>query len=142
MNRLNYCVWIASVFAALQSSPPSLRAVEYRATLLHPADKYESTEGFYGSKGNQVVRGTVNRRTQALLWSGNAENVVSLHPAAYSHSWAWSAYDSFQVGYGRVPSNGQNHALLWNGSSQSVVDLHPPGFDASSARGGHEGHQV
>jgi len=113
---------------------------------LHPSGYSESfamaTDGAQQVGGGHPVS-LGSGYSHALLWAGNAESVVDLHPLGGNFVSSNSAGVSGgqQVGVGIYTSDGQPvinglsraHALLWRGSSQSVVDLHPGGFSESGA---------
>jgi hypothetical protein len=65
----------------------------------------------------------------ALLWSGQADAFVDLHPsfAGSGGSFANGVRGSQQVGSFFADIDGQ-HAVLWSGSAASAVDLNPAGY--------------
>ncbi len=66
--------------------------------------------------------------------------VVILHPAGFSDSFAVAISDGKIAGGGKT--GGNYHALLWSGTSGSYVDLNPSGFSGSGAYGASGGQQV
>jgi len=88
----------------------------------------------YGAKTDAF--GNVTEQ-KAMLWAGNRNSFVWLHPGSgFATSEAVGISGSQQVGFGAVntktlPQPG--HALLWTGTAASVVDLHPSGFTQSFA---------
>lgn len=66
--------------------------------------------------------------------------VINLHPAGASDSWAYAVDEGQQVG--QVSVSGEFRSALWTGSAGSWVDLHPAGATDSRGRGVHGGQQV
>ena len=133
-QRMHVFVFRAAIFAsafAILISPT--RAVNYTATLLHP-DGFINTNGSGVSNASQVGSGhhAGFNGFHALLWTGSAANFVDLHPANFTSSFAVSATDTNQVGFGSA-TGGHDHALLWSGTAGSAVDLHPADSDTSYA---------
>jgi hypothetical protein len=101
-----------------------------------------STDAYGVSAGQQVGSGTLSESTHALLWSGNAQSVVDLHPPGYFATMAADISGDQQVGTAMLSVNGPSRALLWSGSAESVVSLHPQGYTSSAANGVAAGQQV
>jgi hypothetical protein len=84
--------------------------------------------------GFASISAGVESESHALMWRGNADSVVDLHPIGYSDSSARDVWENTQVGWGISTADLNLHALLWNGDADTVVDLHPIGFKHSVAR--------
>jgi hypothetical protein len=90
----------------------------------------------------QMAEG-INQPLHAVLWSGNAESAIDLHPATgYTNSGADAVSGNQEVGNGVSALDGQRHALLWTGSAASFVDLNPTGLQKSTASGTNGFQQV
>jgi hypothetical protein len=82
---------------------------------------------------------------KAMMWFGNRNNFIWLHPnSGFTTSEALAISGGQQVGFGTINSkmSAVNHALLWTGSAASATDLHPDGFLHSFALGCGNGLQV
>jgi hypothetical protein len=76
---------------------------------------------------------------RALLWTDTDNlNVINLHPAGATSSYAWATSGSQQVGFAdySTTTGSTRLAMLWSGSPQSAVYLHqflPAGYIYSEA---------
>jgi hypothetical protein len=93
----------------------------------------------YGVDGNIAVgfgglQGINGFGTHAVAWDLSAGGFTDLHPDGYTHTWAKDVSGSLVVGYGELPTTGDNdRALLWNLATNSFTDLHNSEFLYSNA---------
>ena len=117
---------------------PWAHGVTYTFVDLNPTG-YTTTSANAIGGGGQVGAGG----SGALLWSGSAGSVVSLHPGGnFNYTRGEGGGAGQQVGWGYNSATGHDHALLWTGSAASVEDLHPAAYDGSRAFGAAGGQQV
>jgi hypothetical protein len=114
-------------------------AITYIASELTPITYFGATAKA-ATAGSQVGSGSYlasGFKDHAILWTGDPNNPIDLHPAGFDFSAAVAVSNNYQVGFAAIeatpPFSPTYHALLWNGTAASAVDLHPPGSFYSRA---------
>ncbi|MBL0869572.1 MAG: hypothetical protein IBJ18_03230 [Phycisphaerales bacterium] len=127
------CLVVVGTAAPIFAQTPS-----YAATVLAPSGSVDTF--FYGA-GGAIAVGTAEfpaigspfpdaRNAHAILWNSATSSFTDLHPEGFSGSYAFSARNGQQVGYGFIGQG--NRALLWTGSAASMVDLTASYMDSAT----------
>ncbi|MEW5884745.1 MAG: PEP-CTERM sorting domain-containing protein [Armatimonadota bacterium] len=126
----------AAVMAAALSLASGAVAQEYRVEFLHPMEGRWLWSTGRGISGGQMVGELhpVSHRGNghAVVWNGDRNSWVDLHPKGAVNSMAFGAGGGLQVGT-VLPESGPRYAALWRGSRDSILSLHVNGFDGTVA---------
>jgi hypothetical protein len=86
----------------------------------------------YGTDGlHQVGAGPGGPGGGAVLWTGTAASLTTLHPTGAYASQASAVSGDHQYGWTYVSTPAQKMAAMWSGSAASYVNMNPPGASYS-----------
>lgn len=102
---------------------------------LDPIGTQGASRAYGVDNGRQIgsVDYSVDGDKRAVMWSGTAASMASLHPAAAWSSEGFGIQGESQVGQVTIERVGEPHASLWRGTPGSWIDLHPAGTEDSTA---------
>ncbi|MEW5882727.1 MAG: PEP-CTERM sorting domain-containing protein [Armatimonadota bacterium] len=124
----------AAIVAALSLASGAV-AQEYRVEFLHPVDARWVWSTGRGISGGQMVGELhpVSHRGNghAVVWNGDRNSWVDLHPKGALNSIALGVGRGIQVGRVQMPTD--VFAAMWRGTPESLINLDVDGYDGTDA---------
>lgn len=125
----------AAVIAAALSLACGAVAQEYRVEFLHPMEGRWLWSTGRGIAGGQMVGELhpVSHRGNghAVVWNGDRNSWVDLHPKGALNSIALGVGGGIQVGRVQTPTD--VFAAMWRGTPESLINLDVDGYDGTDA---------